>query len=42
MEIRNTYTLFMDEDHKPGEVFSLFTDKDYELVKFNLLIDEGH
>ncbi len=32
----------MDEIIKPGEVFSLFTDKDYELVEFHLLIDESH
>jgi hypothetical protein len=30
----------MDEDHKPGELFSLFTDEDYELLEFILLMDE--
>jgi hypothetical protein len=32
----------MDGDRKTGEVCSLFKDEDYELVEFNLLMDEGH
>lgn len=41
-KIRDIYTLFMDGDGQTGEVYSLLTDEDYELVEFNLLVDEGH
>jgi hypothetical protein len=34
--------VFMDGDRKMGELCSLFTDEDYELVEFNLLMDEGY